>query len=308
MTDAAAPAARGRLAGTLLVLGTLLHLAAIIFPFVEMRTLLSTAVYGLIPSVVMLIDYGMVVLAVLVVAFSIVFPFAKLAVLWRAWSVEEPSPGLGRGVRFAEALGKWSMLDVFLVLLLLVVTHDRTLVATRPLLGVPCFLGGVVCTMWAGSLLAHRWPAPAVAPALARPRVRWLLLPAAAALACAQVLPLLETDSMLVSDRAFSLVGVVISLAASGSWGLMLAVAATLIVVPWLALAVHLRDAGRPAEARGGLAAAVRHWAMLDVFGLALAIFIVESANAVPSDLRAGAVALALAVILSLLAAWRLRR
>ena len=45
-------------------------------------------------------------LALLVIAFSIVFPFAKLAVLWRAWAVREHGPILVGAVRAAEALGQ----------------------------------------------------------------------------------------------------------------------------------------------------------------------------------------------------------
>lgn len=303
------PGPRRPFAGMLLLLATALHLAALVVPFVEMRTLLAKAVYGLIPSTIMLFENGMVVLAVLVIAFSIVFPFAKLAVLWRAWAVAAPSPGLGRVVRIAEALGKWSMLDVFLVLLLLVVTHDRTLVATRVLPGVPVFMGGVLCTMCAGMLLARRWPEPvAEAAASAAPTglLRGLLALLGLCLLGAQALPLLQTDSAVLSDRSFSLLQVAAVLADANRWGLAVAVAGTLVAIPWLVLVAHWWDAGRPPAARRG-ADALRHWAMLDVFGLALAIFVIESDSAVPADLRQGAVALAGAVVLSVLIAWRLR-
>lgn len=304
------PGACRPLAGLLLLLASALHVAAIFVPFVEMRALVSTATYGLIPSVLMLLDYGMVVLAVLVIAFSIVFPFAKLTVLWRAWAVAAPSPGLGRVVRIAESLGKWSMLDVFLVLLLLVVTHDRTLVATRVLPGVPLFMGGVLCTMLAGEILARRWPwqpAPPTGGAASTTTVRGILGCLAVCLVGAQLMPLLQTDSALLSDRSFNLVQVAWALVAAQKWGMAAAVAATLLVLPWLALIAHWLDAGRPPEQRRG-ADGLRRWTMLDVFGLALAIFIIESDSAVPSDLRLGAVALGAAIALSVLASWRLRR
>lgn len=285
---------RSPLAALLLSIASGLHIAAVIFPFVEMRALLSTSTYGLIPSVLMLMDYGMVVLAVLVVAFSIIFPFAKLTVLWLAWNTAEPGPQLGRLVRLAEKLGRWSMLDVFLVLLLLAVTADQTLVATRALIGMPCFLGGVLCTMTAGMLIAGRWQ-PSDAPRL-RPSARsWTCLGiAAACMLGAQVVPVLRTESLLVTDRDFSLVDIAVAMLRTGNWGLAVAIGGGLVLMPWLTWSAYAW-----ALASGRSTALARHlacWSMLDVFGLALAIFVIESANAVPSLIAPGAIALFLGV------------
>jgi uncharacterized paraquat-inducible protein A len=270
------------------------HVAAIIFPFVEMRALLSTSTYGLIQSVLMLLDYGMVVLAVLVVFFSIVFPFAKLAVLWGAWNSAEPGPLLGRLGRLAENLGRWSMLDIFLVLLLLAVTADQTLVATRPLVGMPCFLGGVLCSMTAGTLLAGRWPPPQ-APVLVRSSRSWLFLGVAAVcMVGAQFMPVLRTESLLVTDRDFSLFDIAWAMLRTGNWGLAAAIGGGLLLLPWLTWGAYAY-----ALVTGRTVALARHlacWSMLDVFGVALAIFVIESANAVPSLIAPGAIALFLGV------------
>lgn len=287
---------RSPLAGLLLLAATGLHMAAIIFPFVEMRALLSTSTYGLIPSVLMLIDYGMVVLAVLVVVFSIIFPFAKLGVLWFAWNTPEPGPRLGRLVHLAERLGRWSMLDVFLVLLLLAVTAEQTLVATTPLIGMPCFLGGVLCTMSAGMLIAGRWPSLEAPRLQASPR-SWIILGiVAGCLLAAQFVPVLRTESLLVEDRDFSLVDIALAMVRTGNWGLALAIGGGLLLLPWLTMGAYVF-----ALAGGRSTALARHlacWSMLDVFGLALAIFVIESANAVPSLIAPGAIALFLGVAL----------
>jgi uncharacterized paraquat-inducible protein A len=93
--SARSPGARPIVAGLLLILGTCLHIAALILPFVEMQVLLSTEVYGLIPSTILLLNWGMYGLAALVIAFSIVFPFAKLSILWTAWNARTATPWLG---------------------------------------------------------------------------------------------------------------------------------------------------------------------------------------------------------------------
>ncbi len=291
---------RAPLAGLLLLAATILHVAAVIFPFVEMRALLSTSTYGLIPSVRMLIDYGMVTLAVLVVVFSIIFPFAKLLVLWRAWGVATPGPLLGRLVHLAEHLGRWSMLDVFLVLLLLAVTAGQTLVATKPLIGMPCFLGGVLCSMTAGVLLSRRWPAR-VAPRMQATWRTWILIVVAGlCLLAAQVVPVLATDSMLVEDRELSLFAIALAMYHNQSWALAAAVGGGLIILPWLTWLTFIVAiaTGRPV----GLGLAFARWSMIDVFGLALGIFLIESANAVPALMGPGAVALCLGVVVRLVA------
>lgn len=296
------PSCRSTFPGLLLLVATALHIAAIVFPFVEMRALLSTSTYGLIPSVQMLLDSGMVVLAVLVVIFSIIFPFAKLLVLWAAWGAATPGPFLGRLVRLAESLGRWSMLDIFLVLLLLAVTTDQTLVATRPLIGMPCFLGGVLCSMTAGALLAGRWPR-LPAPTLRPSRRSWFFLCLAAlCMLGAQFVPVLRTDSLLVSDRTFSLVDIALAMARAGNWGMAAAIGGGLVLLPWLTLGAYA-----VALLRGRSTATAKHlaaWSMLDVFALALAIFVLESANAVPSLIAPGAVALFLGVAMRPLALW----
>lgn len=290
------PMNRAPLAGLLLFIATCLHIAAIIFPFVEMRALLSTTSYGLIPSVVMLMDYGMPVLAVLVVIFSIIFPFAKLAVLWTAWGIKTPGPILGWLVHKAENLGKWSMLDIFLVLLLLAVTFDQTLVATKPLIGMPCFLGGVLCSMSAGVLLAGRWPR-AQAHYLQNSLRTWICMGiAGACLLAAQIVPLLRTDSILVTNQDFSIIDIALAMSDSQKWGLAGAIWVGLIVMPWLTWCLYglALITGKSTH----LAHDSARWAMLDVFALALAIFIIESANAVPAIMAPGAIALFLGVFM----------
>jgi hypothetical protein len=188
------------------------------------------------------------------------------------------------------------MLDVFLVLLLLAVTAEQTLVATKPLVGMPCFLLGVLCTMWAGALLAGRWPAPAAVQLRTGLRSWFFLGLSALCLAGAQFVPVLRTESLLVADREFSLIDITLAMGQTGNWGLALATGAGLVLLPWLTWAgyAHALATGRSVA----LARRLAGWSMLDVFGLALAIFVIESANAVPSLIAPGAIALFLGVMM----------
>ncbi|HEX3133069.1 MAG TPA: paraquat-inducible protein A [Planctomycetota bacterium] len=84
---------RRPLIGGLLGLSLILNIAALCLPFVMVDAAGSDPyIYGLIGSVQMLLDSGMIALAVLVVAFSIVFPFAKLGMLSWLWWVGVQTP------------------------------------------------------------------------------------------------------------------------------------------------------------------------------------------------------------------------
>ena len=62
-----------------------------------------------------------ILLFVIVAGFSMVFPAVKLLAAGWVWArVDATSPGGSRAVRLMEALGRWSMIDVFVVALIVV--------------------------------------------------------------------------------------------------------------------------------------------------------------------------------------------
>ncbi len=68
-----------------------------------------------------LMQQGEILLFLIVAGFSMVFPAAKLIAAGWVWArVDAASPGGSRAVRLMEALGRWSMIDVFVVALIVV--------------------------------------------------------------------------------------------------------------------------------------------------------------------------------------------
>ena len=64
---------------------------------------------------------GEILLFAIVAGFSMVFPAAKLLTAGWIWArVDAASPGGSRAVRLMEALSRWSMIDVFVVALIVV--------------------------------------------------------------------------------------------------------------------------------------------------------------------------------------------
>ena len=68
-----------------------------------------------------LLEQGEILLFAIVAGFSMVFPAAKLLMAGWVWArIDAASPGGSRAVRLMEALGRWSMVDVFVVALIVV--------------------------------------------------------------------------------------------------------------------------------------------------------------------------------------------
>src|SRR5688572_987477 len=102
----------GAFAPAMLAISTALNVAALSLPFMDMRRGLGTDPYSLKASVELLWESKLYVLAVVVVAFSVLFPLVKLgmmALVLFGGVAARREPGL---LEFAERYGKWSMLDV----------------------------------------------------------------------------------------------------------------------------------------------------------------------------------------------------
>ena len=286
---------RRRLVFSLLGVSFACNVAALLTPFMNLRIGFSTKPYSLFTSVDMMWSTGLYVLAVLVVGFSVVFPFAKLAILTWVASGDTLDSSRQHWLAAVERLGKWSMLDVFLVCLILTLTSGQLMVGAEPLIGIPLFVVAILLSMVAGEKLTASLPHDDT-EAHAKPPLRagvYLLL-SALALAGTLTLPFLRIHDWKLSDHAYSVVSVVPTLWNEDSHLSAAIVALFLIVTPalaWLASARWwwCRRADRPAPLSHARARLMRRWSMLDVFGLALAIFLVEGDYLMKTEVRWGA-------------------
>jgi paraquat-inducible protein A len=100
-------------------------------------------------GVVALWSSGTPGIAILVLLCSIVIPFAKIIGLffvclsWKKLSPNQNSTFL----RFIEIIGRWSMLDVFLVAILVSIVKLGSFASVKPESGLIAFAGVVVLTM-----------------------------------------------------------------------------------------------------------------------------------------------------------------
>jgi paraquat-inducible protein A len=111
--------------------------------FWEHRFSVVTGVFGLFED-------GQWPLAAVVFFWSVVFPIAKLALLYWLWFGRTDASQRAAVLRWLDRLGKWSMLDVFIVALLIVAVKLGPLAEVTVEPGLYVFGGAVLGTMIVG--------------------------------------------------------------------------------------------------------------------------------------------------------------
>lgn len=283
-----------------------LNVIALSLPFMDLRRGLSTEPYSLFASVRFLWDSKLYVLAAVVVAFSMVFPFLKLGVMTLVLFGGVRASRERRTLELVERYGKWSMLDVFLVCIMLALANDQFWIDAEPRFGLVCFTLAIVVSMLTSARMYGRLNRESPRPPIELQHPHWLTLgqlTLLALLVTVLLVPFLEIDDWLLEDHAVSIVSTIHGLWASGARALAIIASVFLAVAPLCAsgtvvailqLAARHRDSVRLRQ----FAQLSRHWAMLDVFALALGIFLVEGNEFVSTDLTWGAFLLALLLAL----------
>jgi paraquat-inducible protein A len=285
-----------------------LQVAALTLPFVHVSVFLAGAQdYRLVHTAQLLWQQKLYLLAGLIIGFSVIFPFVKIAGISVAWLGMKPGKARSGLLGALGKLGKWSMIDPLAVCLLVVFASDQWAVSADTKPGVICFLGAISISMVLSSVAQHRDRLPDSADmersdrAAARVTLEFpwtLIVPGAlCAAACAFVstldVPLLQVHQFLLKDNAFGLVEAGAALFASHQWALALLVWGGLIVAPATVIAAQfafwLIPAARPRQRRAWHAISfLREWSMLEVFAVALALFLSEGGGFIRTEMRAG--------------------
>ncbi|WP_417454456.1 paraquat-inducible protein A [Kiloniella sp.] len=97
---------------------------------------------------------GEYLIAIVILFFSVIFPTVKILVanyIWRARSVGHKS--VQRAVKLIDLLGKWSMLDVFIVGMIVISAKSSGMANATSQPGMYYFGASVICSMLAVVLL-----------------------------------------------------------------------------------------------------------------------------------------------------------
>ena len=136
----------------LLITATILYIPANIYPIMVTEALGKAEESTILGGVVLLINLGSVPIAAVIFIASVVVPSAKfLALYYLVWSVKSGSRASGRQrttlYQLTELIGKWSMVDVFVVAILVALVHLGGIMVIRPGIAALSFAGVVVTTM-----------------------------------------------------------------------------------------------------------------------------------------------------------------
>ena len=147
------PEAVGRSAALILA-GALLYIPANLLPLTTLPIGLQSLKYTVLEGVVDLVQAKLLVLAGIVFVASFAIPILKLAGL--SWCVQSVMRGSSRRLRgktwayrTVEEIGRWSMIDPFVISIIAPVMTYNAFITARAEPGAPFFTGVVILTMLA---------------------------------------------------------------------------------------------------------------------------------------------------------------
>ena len=275
-----------------LVASFTMNIVALKVPFLEIKIFPAAPEAYSIPHTVSLMwtTLKLYWVAILIAGFSLVFPFVKVLSLFTLWFYPLRATARGRGLKILGSLGRWSLLDVFVALVLIVLAHEQgSLFVTDVKPGLYLFMGAILLAMTTGEVMAYlheRAEAPPELPTDRRPRpslgsgwrrfaVPVLLLGSFLSLGIAIELPFLKITAWYLTDNSYSILGTIATLWKTEQFLFAFVVAGGLVVMPTVRLLVLAGTwmLGRsPARFRIAMLRTriASQWAMIDVFGLAI--------------------------------------
>jgi paraquat-inducible protein A len=148
---------RSFILGVLIVAATTCLVLGLTLPIVRLtRFYVWTDVHSLISIVTELYNAHEFLLAIVICLFSVVFPFVKLLYLLALYSARHWNPERqGRFLRRMGWLGKWSMLDVLVLALVIFYAKSTKLADAVSMPGIYLFAAAVVLTMLAYAIVEY---------------------------------------------------------------------------------------------------------------------------------------------------------
>ncbi|MEH6637397.1 MAG: paraquat-inducible protein A [Halioglobus sp.] len=136
----------------LLVTACLLYIPANLYPIMITDQLGSSEGSTILGGVMILIHHGSIPVAAVIFLFSVMVPLSKfMSMFYLVWTVKRHSRVSPRQrtvmYQVTEFVGKWSMVDVFVVAILVALVHLGGLLAIRPGIAALSFAGVVIVTM-----------------------------------------------------------------------------------------------------------------------------------------------------------------
>lgn len=128
----------------------MVFIAGLVTPIITMtKFALLENTFSVLSGVLGLLKEGQFFLFVVIAGFSVVLPLLKMAVLYRLLSIkQQASEHINRYLHWMHLFGKWSMLDVFVVAVLVVAVKLGAIASVQMRFGLYAFTAAVVLTMY----------------------------------------------------------------------------------------------------------------------------------------------------------------
>ena len=286
-------------------------------PIVTLEKLVfSSHTYSVITGVVELYQNGNILLAGLILGFSVAFPAIKLIALLVIWFHGTSKAERHRSLAWLEILGKWSMLDVFVVTVMIGSVQLGILAEGTVEPGVYVFGAAILLSIAATFVVGRVASSTGGAASRSLPRLQRASVPVAAAalafLGAGLSLPLMELEKWVFWNRDYSIITATLEMAARGEIVLSVAVFILVILFPTAKLLALLAlSLVGVSENRSRLVRwliLLDNWSMVDVFCLALLVVTVKLGGLVDVTMRHGFWFFTAGVVLSLYLSWTLHR
>jgi paraquat-inducible protein A len=136
----------------ILVVSLVCLISGIFLPVISFKELaFFRHTFSVLTGIISLFEERYYVLGIIIFFFSILFPFAKLIVLFSLWFRSHSRETQEKYLYWLGALGKWSMLDVFVVAITIVITKLAHAANASPRIGIYFFTLSIMLAIWATS-------------------------------------------------------------------------------------------------------------------------------------------------------------
>jgi uncharacterized paraquat-inducible protein A len=317
--------------GLLIVL--LANLTALFVPFLAID-FMHKEIYSLPHSVQLMWETKLYLIAILIVVFSITFPLFKTVSLILIWFSSIKPVTRHRFIHLLESAGKWSMFDIFVVILLMVISTKQTFIDTEPQIGLLFFIIAIIGNMLMSRVLAtvdmrlnlnpetnFGNDEKVFEPLVSTGGVGWvmpfLVLGGIISIIYAIELPFFKINNIPLFSKSYSIHTAIEALYTDGRVMLTVFMVLFLCVAPMLSLILigqcwMFHKTRYRISKRLELIRIVGEWSMLSVFLMALAIVVTEGEQMVKTEIRPGIyaiiVAIAFSVLCTRLSEYKLRR
>ncbi len=311
-------AGRGWTAPVIIVIALALLVTGIFSPMVSMEKLFSDPKpYSAVSGIIEFFSSGDFALGIIVLLFSILFPTFKLGLLALIW-FQQPYRKRSRTVyKWLEILGRWSMLDFFVVCIMLGAIQLGILADAHAHYGVYVFGSAILLSILATAWIRHVETEPRSARKSSwHPfglNVVLVSLVGLLMLYRGVTHPVMKVEKWIFWKHDYSILQGIRELLAAHKTVLGVAFLLFVVLVPALKLLgivvayVVSRFRGVHSPVMQGLVLADT-LAMVDVFGLALVVVLFKVSDMAHVTLQSGAWYLAATGVLSIYLSWEIQR